>query len=403
MEKLTSREHDFGAKLRQRSVVQRLREYVTWQRKLKADPGLQPPCFGPLSVNLDLTLACNFSCPHCVDSSILNDGNALSFEDVTKTIRTLHSKGLLSVILLGGGEPTLHRDFERLVKEIKAEGLQIGIVTNGSRMDRVAQVAEVLEDKDWVRISIDAGREETFQALHRPRTRVTLKQILGRAQKVKEKNPKVSLGYSFVIVWEGLEVPGGALRPNMAEMAEAVRLAQEHSFDYVSFKPCLVRLDSQREALLDRVDQEKERRIVDEIRTNLDKARTVAGDRIRILESLNLKAMLNEETDQIKKQPRRCHMQFFRTVVTPSGIFHCPAFRGVETAKIGESDGYVSDMTFGESLARTATSLLTFNAEKECQAVGCFYHHTNWWLENLIESDKDTEPIPNVEDDNFFL
>jgi len=189
----------------------------------------------------------------------------------------------------------------------------------------------------------------------------------------------------------------------VAEMAESVRLAQGHLFDYVSFKPCLVRLESQRESLLDRVDPEREKRIVDDIRTNLGKARTVAGDRIRILESVNLKAMLNEETGQIKKQPRRCHMQFFRTVVTPSGIFHCPAFRGVEKAKVGESDGYVSDVTFGESLSRTATSLRTFDAEKECQVVGCFYHHTNWWLENLIESDQDIESILNVEDDNFFL
>ena len=403
MEKLTSREHDFGAKLRQRSVVQRLRQYVTWQRRLKTDPGLKPPSFGPLSVNLDLTLACNFACPHCVDSMILNDGKALALEDVKKTIRTLHSNGLLSVILLGGGEPTLHRDFERIVKEIKGKGLQIGIVTNGSRMDRVAKVAEVLEDKDWVRISIDAGQEETFQALHRPRTGVTLKRILASAQKMKEKNPEVSLGYSFVIVWEGLEVHGDPLRPNMAEMVESVRLAREHSFDYVSFKPCLVRLESQRESLLDHVDPEKERKIVDEIRTNLEEAKAVAGDRIKILESVNLKAMLNKETAQIKRQPRRCHMQFFRTVVTPSGVFHCPAFRGVEKAKIGESDGYVNDVTFGESLSRTATSLLTFNAERECQVVGCFYHHTNWWLEDLIESDEDIESIVNVEDDDFFL
>jgi hypothetical protein len=62
----------------------------------------------------------------------------------------------------------------------------------------------------------------------------------------------------------------------------------------------------------------------------------LARDQVKILESSNLKAMLNQETDRIKRQPKRCHMQFFRTVVTPFGIFHCPAFRGVEEAKIGE-------------------------------------------------------------------
>ena len=405
MEKLKFREHDFGSKLRQQSVVNRLKEYILWQRIPSSDPASsRPPDFGPICINLDLTSACNFSCPHCVDSAILNSGTQLELEGMKRSVNVLYEKGLLAVILVGGGEPTLHRNFKEIVNYIKERKLQVGIVTNGSRLDKVADVVERLEGKDWIRISIDAAREKTFVGLHWPRTAVTLNQILKEAKKVKERNPNVSLGYSFVIVWEGVDVNGHRLNANIGEMAECVKLASDHSFDYVSFKPCLIRLeDSKRESLLDKVDKEKEEKITEEIRVNLEKARAAAGDKTKILESVNLIAMLNGETEKIKKQPKRCHLQFFRTVVSPLGTFHCPAFRGVEKAKIADPDGYTTRSRFDRTLEVTAKSIMTFDAEAECDVVGCFYHGTNWWLEEFIRSTKGVHEISTVEDDNFFL
>lgn len=401
MEELRDREFDFSSKLRQESIIQRLREYISWQRSAAHR---KPPHFGPISINLDLTSACNFSCPHCVDSRIINSGEYIRLDDIKRTIRVLHSHGLLSVILLGGGEPTLHRDFEEIVRYVKNRGLELGIVTNGSRLDKVARITELLGEKDWIRISIDAAKEDTFRQLHWPKNDVTLSRILHGARGIKDSNPLVSLGYSFVIVWEGLQINGKALTRNTDEIAEAVKLAGEYSFDFISFKPCLVRLeDSQKESLLDKVEGNEEERILREIKMNLHKARDTVDDRIRILESVNLQAMMNKEVDQLKRQPKRCHMQFFRTVVTPSGIFHCPAFRGVEKAKIAERDGYVTESKFGQTLKSTARSISAFNAGDECNVVGCFYHHVNWWLEKFANSTRDVAHIEKVGDDNFFL
>jgi MoaA/NifB/PqqE/SkfB family radical SAM enzyme len=405
MEKLKEREHDFSSKLRQDATLQRLKDYIQWQRRCgvgASDQGL--PIFSPISINLDLTSACNFSCPFCVDSKLINAGKNLALEEIKKTIHTLHSHGLLSVILIGGGEPTLHKDFGEIVRYIKSKRLQIGIVTNGSRLEKIEAVVGELKGKDWIRISIDAAGEGVFKELHLPKTQVTLSRILEKAKKVKKKNPVVSLGYSFVVVWEGVEINGKRLPPNMEEMARSVELAREFSFDYISFKPCLVRLnESQRETLLKNVGKTKEEEIIDQIRVHLQEAKRFAGDQVKILESSNLKAMLNRETDQIKRQPKRCHMQFFRTVVTPFGIFHCPAFRGVEEARIGEPDGYLSESKFKKSLKRTAKSIMTFDAEKECEDVGCFYNRTNWWLEEFIHSKEEIHELEKVEDDNFFL
>lgn len=401
MEELRSREFDFGSKLRQESIIQRLREYISWQRN---SAPRRPPHFGPISINLDLTSACNFSCPHCVDSRIINTGEYLRLDDLKRTIRVLHSHGLLSVILLGGGEPTLHRNFEEIVGYIKSRGLELGIVTNGSRLDKVAKVTEFLGEKDWIRISLDAAKEDTFRKLHWPKNNVTLSRILHGARGIKDSNPLVSLGYSFVIVWDGLHINGKELTRNTDEITEAAKLAGEFSFDFISFKPCLVRLEgSQKESLLDKVGINEEEKILKEIKASLHKAKNIVDDRIKILESVNLQAMMNKEVDQLKRQPKRCHMQFFRTVVTPSGIFHCPAFRGVEKAKIAESDGYVTESKFDQSLKSTARSISAFNAEDECNVVGCFYHHVNWWLEEFTNSDRDVAHIEKVGDDNFFL
>jgi MoaA/NifB/PqqE/SkfB family radical SAM enzyme len=405
MDKLKHKEYDFSSKLRQASVIERLKEYIKWQRNAtKTDDRDILPDFSPVSINLDLTSSCNFACPHCVDSKIINTGEFLKLEDIKRSVDTLKSHGILSIILLGGGEPTLHKDFGEIVRYIKSKGVQLGIVTNGSRLSQVKNIVDLLEKEDWLRISLDSGSQNTFVKSHKPKTGITLDDILLNAQEIKTRNPLITLGYSFVIVWEGISINGNELCRNIGEMPEAARLASEHSFDYVSFKPCLIRLqDSQKESLLDKSDEEKEKRIIEEIKSNLEKAESAATGNLKVLKSVNLRAMLDNELRELKRQPKRCHMQFFNTVVTPSGIFHCPAFRGVEKAKIGECSGYAGEDKFNETLKKLTRSIETFDAGEECKVVACFYHHVNWWVENFIHSDKRIDEIEATQDDNFFL
>ena len=405
MKQIKQREHDFAAKLKQASVIERLKAYIDHQRKSidgRKPVDLQP--FSPVSINMDLTSACNFACPHCVDAAILNSGEALTLDTIEGILDTLIPKGLLSIILLGGGEPTLHKDFEAVVTLIKQKGLQLGIVTNGSRLERISRVAELLENHDWVRLSIDAARGETWQSMHRPKSALTLEDMLKRAVRLKTINPSISLGYSFVIVWEGITANGHLLSANLDEMTEAVQLAAKHNFDYVSFKPCLLRLpQSEKETLLYGVKKEAENRIRQTIERNLESAKKAGGGKVKVLESVNLRALLENRVEDLKRQPNVCHMQFFRTVLAPAGIYHCPAFRGVDKAKIGEMEGYSSEAAFMESHRKLTESLQSFDAANECCDIGCFYHHVNWWLEDFIRSGQPIEDIEAILDDNFFL
>jgi len=405
MENLKNKEHDFSSKLRQSSVIERLKQYISWRRSSEAsDASYAFPDYGPLSINLDLTTACNFNCPHCVDSKILNTGKILDTKEIKQSIDTLKSHGLMSVILLGGGEPTLHKDFEEIVRHLKNREMQIGIVTNGSRLRHINKIAGILEEKDWLRISIDAAGEKTFARSHNPKNNINLETILSDAREFKKLNPRFSMGYSFVIVWEGIYINGQELCPNIDEISEAVRLAKVYDFDYISFKPCLLRLDvSQKESLFDPPDKKREKKVIEEIKSNLQKAKQIANGKIKILESVNLSALISNKIHKLKKQPRTCHAQFFRTVVAPSGIFHCPAFRGVDKAKISECNGYNEENKFNETQQNLANSITNFDPEQECSGVACFYHHSNRWIDNFIHSNKNLDEIEKVKDNNFFL
>jgi hypothetical protein len=78
---------------------------------------------------------------------------------------------------------------EEIVRVVKDRGLQAGIATNGSRLERVEKVAHLLTDGDWLRLSLDAATEDTFVKSHRPGASVTLGKIRGDAQRSRASIP----------------------------------------------------------------------------------------------------------------------------------------------------------------------------------------------------------------------
>ena len=183
--------HDFTAKLQQASLMPAVIDYIRWQRAVRAAQlaGTETPKMPALrlvSLNLDLTTACNFRCTDGVDWDNLNTGIHYDEGELFASLEGLIEQGLRSVILIGGGEPTIHRKFEEVVRFLKARGMQIGIVTNGARGDVLERVAPVLGRGDWIRLSLDSGRSETFIKMHAPRNKaVSLEGICAWVPKIR--------------------------------------------------------------------------------------------------------------------------------------------------------------------------------------------------------------------------
>jgi len=76
---------------------------------------------------------CNFHCPFCHSSSLIFDSYKLPNVPLEHIERFLESKkGWIDSVIIGGGEPTLHDDLPRLIRELKMFPVSIKLDTNGT-------------------------------------------------------------------------------------------------------------------------------------------------------------------------------------------------------------------------------------------------------------------------------
>jgi sulfatase maturation enzyme AslB (radical SAM superfamily) len=401
--------HDFTAKLRQPSVRGTVEAYVRWRKDLakaraSGQPDPKPPEIAPISINLDLTTACNYRCDHCIDWDILNTKHRHDEETLRSSICTMVDRGLRSVILIGGGEPTIYPGFVDFVRFLKDLDLQIAVVSNGSRGDKLLEIAPMLEPKDWVRLSLDSGSNELFRTMHKPvKKSLTLDEICEWIPKIKECNPNFQMGFSYIIVWGGATRDDVEIHENIDEVVMGTQRARDYGFDYISLKPVLERGEEGAEVMdPDAASQTDE--TIGRIRAEVDKARALETDSFSVRVSTNLRVLEEGSWKDYTKQPRVCHMQALRQVITPMGTFNCPAHRGVEKARVGAKDGYadvaMADLTNGQ----LADLMDRFDASHECAQVTCLYNGVNWWLEKMIEDPREAiELEPGDERMDFFL
>ena len=399
--------HDFAQKLQQPSLWPKVVDYVRWQRALRraeADgrPAPDMPDIAPLSINLDLTTACNYACDHCIDWDILNSKAKHEDDDLRASIQRMAERGLKSVILIGGGEPTLYPGFVEFVRFLKDLDLAVSVVTNGSRGDRILQAAPYFTDGDWVRLSLDSGSNDVFVRMHHPSKKsLTLDEICSWIPKIKAANPALQVGFSFVITWQGGSRGAVKIVENIHEMVMASKRASDAEFDYISFKPFLERQEDGAEVMDPAKTEVELQAVIARIQQNLEQARKSVRPGFRVLASTNLRVLMSGTWRDYTRQPRTCHMQMLRQVVTPLGTFNCPAHRGVDKAKLGEG-GVWQVPAAGQH--ETARVLRDFDASHECREVTCLYNSTNWWLEELVEASAELpDEAPSEERRDWFL
>lgn len=122
-------------------LVKQYDRFVEWERGV----------LRPISLQLAPTDRCNLDCDFC---SVKNrNGNELPYFDVPTAIVKLKAKGLKTVELTGGGDPTMYEDLETLICFIHGQGLEIGFITNGIRLSEISR--HCLDMLTWIRISMN--------------------------------------------------------------------------------------------------------------------------------------------------------------------------------------------------------------------------------------------------------
>lgn len=103
-----------------------------------------------IHVQFNPTNRCNLNCPFCSCSS-RNRDQELSLEDTVDIMVKAKMYGCESITITGGGDPLLHPKICGIIEEINRLGIQIGMVPNGTALDRLSK--KDLSRIVWIRIS----------------------------------------------------------------------------------------------------------------------------------------------------------------------------------------------------------------------------------------------------------
>jgi mycofactocin radical SAM maturase len=114
----------------------------------------------PICLTWELTYACNLACVHCLSSSGRRDPRELTSAEAIALIDEIAAMQIF-YINVGGGEPTIRRDFYDLVEHAVARRVGVKFSTNGTRIDAAAARRLAALDYLDVQVSLDGVDEST--------------------------------------------------------------------------------------------------------------------------------------------------------------------------------------------------------------------------------------------------
>jgi [mycofactocin precursor peptide]-tyrosine decarboxylase / 3-amino-5-[(4-hydroxyphenyl)methyl]-4,4-dimethylpyrrolidin-2-one synthase len=118
----------------------------------------------PICLTWELTYACNLACAHCLSSSGRRDPRELSTREATALIDEIAAMQIFYVNV-GGGEPTIRRDFYDLVEHAVSRRVGVKFSTNGTRIDAAAARRLAAMDYLDIQVSLDGADATTNDAL----------------------------------------------------------------------------------------------------------------------------------------------------------------------------------------------------------------------------------------------
>lgn len=191
----------------------------------------------PLQVQLIISDLCNHSCNFCayrlegytsnqhfgvkdpITKVVNNNPNRMiPYEKCIEILDDCVEMGIPAIQITGGGEPTVHPNATEIFCAVLDRGLDLALVTNGTLIPD--KMLKPLSGAMWIRVSMDAGNENTYA-----RTRRVPKSFFKKAwdniRRIADvKSEKTILGVGFVVT-----------RDNYDEIYKGAELAKNSGAD----------------------------------------------------------------------------------------------------------------------------------------------------------------------------
>ncbi len=276
----------------------------------------------PVHVEVHPTTRCNHRCKRCAAVIPKIPGKKrlklaytrdtdIPLDRFLGLIDEMADCGVKAITLCGGGEPLIYEGIVAVVSRILKRGLALGIITN-LNLELDPELAQLLRQAVFIRVSLDAAHEETYQELHRPRDGGTLGRVLDNVKEIKHQG--LDLGINFLVQQE-----------NYLEIEDAAALASGMGATYIRFTPVHTKHEG-REYLP----------IWAEIQTQFERAKKYDSETLTVLGAVDrFRNMLENKKDY----PRCIYHEFHPILGADLNLYPCCVlnyFKGFEMASLLE-------------------------------------------------------------------
>lgn len=198
----------------------------------------------PVLITVDPANVCNFNCAWCNAEYIRKHRNFMLSERILADLADYlprwghtgsYEPGVKAVCVAGGGEPLLNPATPAFVDHCTRNGVEVGVVTNGSHMHGAI---DALSQCTWVGVSVDAGTSRTFNALKGlPPDAGMFERVVDNIANLADyarrhytqlgkPHPSYGISYKYLLY-----------KDNIAEVYEAAKLAKSIGCKSIHFRP----------------------------------------------------------------------------------------------------------------------------------------------------------------------
>jgi len=224
----------------------------------------------------------------------------MTTEKALEIVADCQAMGVKSIEVAGGGEPTVHPEHPVIFRAILDAGIDMALVTHGALLKPAT--IELLTGACWVRVSLDAGRRDTYAKIRRVSAAqfdAAMRNIERLAEARDRSGRKLTVGVSFVVLPE-----------NWQEAAEAARLVREAGADTFRIGACFQPDDERYYAGW-----------YDEAAASVAQARELGTDNFRVIDLFGRRI---EDLRQGRPKQPRCHYMQVSTVIGADlNVYRC--------------------------------------------------------------------------------
>ncbi len=193
-------------------------------------------------VYVEPTSACNLDCRTCMRNVWDEPMGQMSEKTYSRILQAIQAIYPLPIVFFGGfGEPLAHPNIVEMVSAAHKAGAEVELITNGTLLDKAMSLALLESGLNRLWVSLDGAKPESYADV---RLGASLPQVvdnLARLHRLRLEHPTSHMGLGIAFV---------AMRRNITDLPELIRLGKRHGADQFSISNVLPHTEELRKEIL---------------------------------------------------------------------------------------------------------------------------------------------------------